>query len=201
MASVLKNIYKCLIEIETTLINSLLQRFSPGQVPALINLPESSQSQPYRSLQELLQESVLWAVPKKRRSAEKVRNRRFGLPGYNWKPLVPKQNIVVCRNCGNYQERGLLCPACYKKVMDETKEIQQTILKELGSGPIEEDVIILYENENKEDLDPKMWKGKRIVEMKKPPPKIFSDNLLESSTEYKSDRTDVIEVPHPLEYK
>ncbi|KAL0271105.1 UNVERIFIED_CONTAM: hypothetical protein PYX00_008313 [Menopon gallinae] len=85
--------------------------------------------------------------------------------------------------------------------MDETKEIQQTILKELGSGPIEEDVIILYENENKEDLDPKMWKGKRIVEMKKPPPKIFSDNLLESSTEYKSDRTDVIEVPHPLEYK
>lgn len=40
---------------------------------------------------------------------------------------------------------------CYKKIGKETKEIQGEILKKLGSGPIEQDVIVLYEGETLPD--------------------------------------------------
>lgn len=36
---------------------------------------------------------------------------------------------------------------CYKKVEQETKEIQAKIQEKLGSNPIDKDVIVLYDGE------------------------------------------------------
>lgn len=126
--------------------------------PALVQLPDFSKTQPCQTLPDLLQNSILWAaVQKSKRSAEKVRERKFGVPKYVWKPLVPKKNIIVCRHCGNYQMAGLLCGTCYARVMAETKEIQTKVAESLGISPIEEDVVVLYEGEKNEE-NPEMWK-------------------------------------------
>lgn len=36
---------------------------------------------------------------------------------------------------------------CYKRVNDETKELQEIIEKELGLEPVEQEVIVLYKGE------------------------------------------------------
>lgn len=71
---------------------------------------------------------------------------------------------------------------CYKKVLDETKLMQEKIQQELGFSPIEQDVIVLYDGE-KNDQTTEFWKGKRIVEMKKQRPMWFSKNLIQKTTQ------------------
>lgn len=71
---------------------------------------------------------------------------------------------------------------CYKKVLDETKDMQQKINAELGLNPIEQDVIVLYDGE-KNEQPAEFWKGKRIVEMKKQRPMWFSKNLIQRTTQ------------------
>lgn len=61
------------------------------------------------SLKDIMNDAFLWAVPKKRRSLEKRLCRRFGIPELNWKPHVPKTNILMCRKCGHNHEAGVLC--------------------------------------------------------------------------------------------
>ncbi|XP_017886298.1 39S ribosomal protein L32, mitochondrial [Ceratina calcarata] len=80
---------------------------------------------PGRSLKDILNDAILWAVPKKRRTIEKRLNRRFGVPKYNWKPHVPKTNIIMCRKCGHDYEVNTLCGYCYEKVKLETKEFKE----------------------------------------------------------------------------
>ena len=68
---------------------------------------------PGQSIKDILNETVLWAVPKKRRSLEKRLDRRYGIPEYHWKPHVPKTNILMCRKCGHDYEAGTLCGKIY----------------------------------------------------------------------------------------
>ncbi|NP_001091811.1 mitochondrial ribosomal protein L32 [Bombyx mori] len=143
------------------------------------------------SIHDLIGDGFLLAVPKFRRTVEKRLNRKFGWPEYVWKPFVPKTNLKTCHECGHHHEQGRLCGNCYKKIGKETKEIQGEILKKLGSGPIEQDVIVLYEGETLPDQQKEFWKGKRIVEMKKERPQWFSKNLLQKSTQQPSKSTDV----------
>lgn len=109
-------------------------------------------------IDELLNDCILWAVPKKRRSLEKRRIRRHNHP--KW-PAIPnkdqirKTNILVCQNCGGYKEAGLLCPTCYGKVRAETEEIQKRIKEELGLSPVEQDVVVLYQGEKEQN--PNYW--------------------------------------------
>jgi len=78
----------------------------------VLSTPQDSQS---FSLDDLMKESFLWAVPKHRRSIFRRRQRRFGSEEYFWKPLRAKTNIVTCVDCGSNKEAGRLCPCCYAK--------------------------------------------------------------------------------------
>lgn len=73
-----------------------------------LNAPDIRKSDRF-SLKNLLGDGILWAVPKHRRTIEKRLNRKFGLPGYNWKPLVAKTNLRSCNQCGHDHELGVLC--------------------------------------------------------------------------------------------
>lgn len=66
-----------------------------------------------QSLKDILNNTILWAVPKKRRTIEKRLCRRFGIPELHWKPHVPKTNILMCRKCGHDYEAGTLCGKIY----------------------------------------------------------------------------------------
>ncbi|XP_053603778.1 large ribosomal subunit protein bL32m [Plodia interpunctella] len=143
------------------------------------------------SLKDIIGDGMLLAVPKFRRTVEKRLKRKFGSPDYVWKMLVPQTNIRVCRDCGHHHENGRLCENCYSKIKVETEEIKQKIQEKLGSGPIEKDVIVLYEGDNTEEQPQEFWNGKRIIEMQKERPQWFSKNLLQKTTQQPSDSTDV----------
>ena len=76
---------------------------------------------------------------------------------------------------GEYFEIGKLAPETYKKVMAETKRIQQKMADSFGAGvPKDEETLVLYKGEdNKASM-----KG-RVVEMDYERPSFFSRNLLE----------------------
>lgn len=66
-----------------------------------------------KSLKEIFENGILWAVPKHRRSLEIRHKRRFGILKYVWKPLVTKTNILMCLSCGHHYEANRLCGKCY----------------------------------------------------------------------------------------
>ncbi|CAK9795838.1 39S ribosomal protein L32, mitochondrial [Anthophora plagiata] len=141
---------------------------------------------PARSLKDILNDAILWAAPKKRRTIERRLCRRFGVPDRHWKPPVPKTNLMMCRKCGHDYEGGTLCGYCYEIVKKETQEMQEVIQSSLGLDPVEKDVIVLYEGE-KEHLREDFWKNQRIVEMPKKRPEWFHQNLLQPTTEESTD--------------
>lgn len=61
------------------------------------------------SLKDLIGDGILWAVPRNRRTIEKRWKRKFGMPEYVEKLLIPRHNIRVCNNCGHDHEVGVLC--------------------------------------------------------------------------------------------
>lgn len=145
---------------------------------------------PSRSLKDIIGDGILWAVPKHRRTVEKRLNRKFGYPEYNWKLLRVKTHLRSCNQCGHDYEAGHLCPHCYKKVRDETQQMQEKIQEQLGLNPIEQDVVVLYEGERGEQPS-EMLNGKRIVEMPKPRPIWFTKNLLQKTTQQPSNSKEV----------
>ncbi|PBC27089.1 large ribosomal subunit protein bL32m [Apis cerana] len=141
---------------------------------------------PGQSLKDILNNTILWAVPKKRRTIEKRLSRRFGIPELHWKPHVPKTNILMCRKCGHDYEAGTLCGYCYEIVKKETEIMQQAIQDSLGLKPVEQDVIVLYEGE-KEQYEDNFWKKQRIIELRKKRPDWFNPNLLQPTTKEEFD--------------
>lgn len=89
-----------------------------------------------------------------------------------------------------YPTLYLFSATCYKKVIDETKAMQEAIQNELKLEPVENEVVVLYEGE-KDTKSDEFWKGKRIVEMKKPRPQWFSDNLLQKTTQKEATTSEV----------
>ncbi|CAH0553205.1 unnamed protein product [Brassicogethes aeneus] len=147
-------------------------------------------SQPPFSIKDIIGDGLLWAVPKHRRSLEKRLKRKFGHPDYNLKILLPNNNIRTCTKCGDDHEAGVLCPTCYKKVIDETKEMQDAIQTELKLDPVEKEVVVLYDGEKGEKPE-EFWEGKRVVELKRERPAWFSKNLLQQSTQKQTTTKDV----------
>ncbi|XP_075145310.1 mitochondrial ribosomal protein L32 [Haematobia irritans] len=179
-------------------LESLLPAIFPqGSLPpafALAGLPsvqeKISNNSTSRSLKDLIGDGILWAVPKHRRSVEKRLKRKFGYPEYNWKLLRVKTHLRSCNHCGHDYEAGHLCPHCYNKVREETKEMQDKIQEKLGLNPVEQDVVVLYEGERSEQPS-EMLNGKRIVEMPKPRPIWFTKNLLQKTTQQPSNSKEV----------
>ena len=72
--------------------------------------------------------------------------------------------------------------------------MQEKIQAELKLDPVDKEVVILYDGEKADSTNSEQnefWKGKRIVEMKKPRPSWFSKNLLEKTTEKTSSSTEI----------
>ncbi|XP_018319324.1 39S ribosomal protein L32, mitochondrial [Agrilus planipennis] len=171
---------------------TLLRRFPPDYCLSFVENEEiyyKPQTKKF-NLKDLLNDAFLWAVPKSRRTIERRHKRRYGIPGYHLKLILPKTNLQVCNVCGDDHEIGVLCPTCYKKVMDETKEMKDNIQNELGLQPVENEVVVLYEGE-KDEKPAETWQGKRIVEMKKERPSWFSRNLLQKTTQQPATTKDV----------
>lgn len=130
--------------------------------------PATSKQSTGFSLQDLIGDGILWAVPKHRRTLEKRLKRKFRCPGKPGYYLLPKQTLRACNKCGHDYEVGKLCceyfklrllsldrrwwleiisDVCYKKVETETKAIQDKLINDLGLSPVEKDVVVLYDNE------------------------------------------------------
>ena len=102
--------------------------------------------------------------------------RRMGCPtwGVYFGPRLNKK-IRVDHKTGEYFEIGKLAPITYKKVMEETKRIQQRMSDSFGVGvPKDEETLVLYKGEETNSS----VKG-RVVEMEYERPSFFSKNLLE----------------------
>ncbi|GFW35028.1 39S ribosomal protein L32, mitochondrial [Trichonephila clavipes] len=123
------------------------------------------------TLENIIGNGFLWAVPKSRRSLERRMTRRMGFG----KMILPKRNLVACDDCGHFHPVHTVCGHCYEKVKSETKLMQDAVMKELKLDPIDKEVVILYENDLK---DRDSFGGKRIIEMTKERPSWFSKNLL-----------------------
>ncbi|CAG9766848.1 unnamed protein product [Ceutorhynchus assimilis] len=178
---------------ERALFGALTGRYPPGDFRLCLDyLPQENGNLPQKKgiLEEILGDGFLFAVPKHRRSIEKRWKRKFGNPDYDLKILLPRKDIRTCNSCGDDHEAGVLCPTCYKKVIDETKLMQEAIQKELKLEPVEQEVVVMYEGE-KDNQPQEYWKGKRIVEMPKPRPQWFSENLLQKTTQKGADTSDV----------
>jgi len=74
--------------------------------------------------------------------------------------------------------------------------MQEEMIREQGLKPIEKEVAVVYEGE-KEQHQKEFFEGKQIIEMKKPRPQWFSDNLLQKSGPVSKDGTSVVK-PHDL---
>ncbi|XP_015588462.1 39S ribosomal protein L32, mitochondrial isoform X2 [Cephus cinctus] len=177
-------------------INLLFGRgFPPEALCALpisgsSNLVQLSHKPGELSIKDILGDGFLWAVPKSRRTVEKRLKRKFGVPKYNWKPLVPKTNILMCTNCGHNYEAGNLCGYCYARVKQETNNLQKIIRSQLKLKPVEQEVVVLYEGE-KEKKSAEFWKNQRVVEVPKKRPQWFHQNLMQPTTQNASDSKEV----------
>ncbi|XP_031633494.1 39S ribosomal protein L32, mitochondrial [Contarinia nasturtii] len=159
----------------------------PGYTPT--TLKESSATSSF-SLKDLIGDGILWAVPKHRKTIEKRMKARYGHHLYGSRYMInPKTTLRICVQCGHDHEVGVLCPNCYQRVMDETKEMQTKIEEKLGLNPVEQEVVVLYDGEK--DKPAEFWEGKRVIEMEKPRPTWFSKNLLQKTTQPAAKTTEV----------
>ncbi|KAI4460031.1 39s ribosomal protein l32 mitochondrial [Holotrichia oblita] len=179
-----------LYRLEQTVALVLGRRYPPeAYCVASLEIRNVNKEPPW-SIKDILGDGFLWAVPKSRRSIEKRLKRKFGSPEYVDKLLRPKTNLRTCNVCGDDHEIGVLCPSCYKRVIDETKAMQDKIQEELKLSPVENEVVVLYDGE-KDEKPSEFWEGKRIVEMKKSRPSWFSKNLTQQTTQQPATTSDV----------
>lgn len=61
------------------------------------------------NIQQLFGDSILWAVPKHRRTIEKRLKRKFGCLEDFYKMLMPRTDLLVCNHCGHNYEKRHLC--------------------------------------------------------------------------------------------
>lgn len=133
-------------------------------------------SKPF-SLKELIGDGMLWAVPKTRRTLERRQKRKFAYKELNKNWVLPQANFAICQQCGGDYQIGHLCgmfdnvflkihsshlnlidcssifiiiffsATCYKRVIEETRAMQKSIIEKLGLDPFDKEVIVLYDGE------------------------------------------------------
>jgi Ribosomal L32p protein family. len=81
------------------------------------------------SLKELFDTSILWAVPKKRRSLERRMNRKYGSKDQVWKMLMPRTDLTVCNTCGYTHHSKTLCGKYYSLSISRVKCSFPSLLK------------------------------------------------------------------------
>ncbi|XP_040577140.1 large ribosomal subunit protein bL32m [Lepeophtheirus salmonis] len=167
-----------------TFIQNLSRSFFPPSPqfalssPALRYTPSSCQ-EPSPSLKD----SILWGVPKRRRSLEKRMTRRFGSKQWGTCKLVPMNyRIQVDNNTGEFFQLGELAPRTFRYIMNETEIIQSKVKNIFGKGAKDADVLVQYLGEKTDSFGNNKSK---IIEMETERPKFFSRHLLEKSASKK----------------
>ncbi|XP_075678110.1 mitochondrial ribosomal protein L32 isoform X2 [Dermatophagoides pteronyssinus] len=184
--------------ITTTRISRFnLDHFFDHTSPAAIQIVQlslpgaTSSTSQSTSINELMQDGLLWGVPKKRRTAEKRLHRRFGVENYpdSAKILRTRNDLVVCERCGDHHEYYAICPTCYSKVKEETKRMQDQLRQQTNPlQPKEKDILFRYENEkNDESFTSQQQQQQKneffqIIDIDHPRPQWFSRNLMIKST-------------------
>ncbi|XP_015924415.1 large ribosomal subunit protein bL32m [Parasteatoda tepidariorum] len=177
-----RNIRMCIIRISEAI--RYQDPFSPElSIAGNFNLPSVlPENKTQSTLRDILQDGFLWAVPKHRRSLERRMTRRMGLG----KPIIPKNNLIVCEACGHFHPVHTICGNCYSKVREETEYLQNAVINELKLDPIEQEVKLVYENDSKNE---RTFEGKRIIELPKERPQWFCNNLLMKDSEIPRKKT------------
>ena len=136
-------------------------------------------------------------MPKNRRSVEARLKRKFGdfklVP--NSKLLKLRHDLTSCTTCGNWHEIKYVCAVCYKRVKAETKLVQKRIVEALKLDPVDKEVEIQYANEERKH--PK----RVLIEIKKPRPAWFEQNLLARSGADMIQESQQPSADQPLEVK
>ncbi|KXJ74883.1 hypothetical protein RP20_CCG008708 [Aedes albopictus] len=118
-------------------------------------------------MKDLVGSGILWAILKHRRTMEKRLNRKYGSPQYKLKIFTSKTHLHICTSCESAHELAVLCPICYKKVGEETEDVQMRM-------PLEKKVVVLYDREGvKNQRVPAVMEKTRSVG--------FSKNLLQGT--------------------
>ncbi|CAH8567559.1 54S ribosomal protein L32, mitochondrial, variant 3 [Schistosoma haematobium] len=92
---------------------------------------------------KLWEDSIYFAVPKKRRTAEERRMRKFlSLRSGDYKP---RDDLTPCKFCGYLNPRNFLCTNCYSKVREETNFLRSLVN---GQLPSDHEVKFIYNDDN-----------------------------------------------------
>ncbi|KAF2366862.1 Ribosomal protein L32p [Trinorchestia longiramus] len=132
-----------------------------------------------------LEDGLLWAVPKNRRTREKRLTRKHAV-----EKRLPVKKLFMCSNCGGPYEAGRLCPVCYAQIKDVTQTLYEKVQDKFGLSPIEKDILAVYKGET-----PPRDTDRVIIEVPKPRPSFFTRNLRTPSTPANSDSTAVDVAP------
>lgn len=116
---------------------------------------------------------IVWAVPTRRVSLERRQMRRISHPFFK---IKPKDYIKSCNVCGHFHLAHTICGNCYEKVKQETEKLRDEIANELKLDPVESEVAVVYKGEKPPEST------RRIVEVERPRPAWFSQNLLTRSS-------------------
>lgn len=131
-----------------------------------------------------MNDGFLWGVPKKRRNIERRLKRRFGVENYpdNAPILRPRNDIIICEQCGDHHEYYAICPTCYRKVKDETEKIRNEIKSQTDPLlPKEKEICFQYQNEQTSEENLNRFK---VITIDRPRPQWFTKNLLTRSTPF-----------------
>ena len=159
-----------------------------------IALIEPAQVTKSFSINELMQEGILWGVPKKRPTIERRLTKRFGVSKYpqTCPILRPRSDIVTCERCGDHHETYTICRTCYLEVKEETEKLKSEIKAQTSPlEPKEKEVFLKFENENTDNAEDELHKF-RIIEIDRPRPKWFTPNLLAKNSRPVTPPRDVI---------
>ncbi|TPP57953.1 hypothetical protein FGIG_06928 [Fasciola gigantica] len=118
---------------ECTIIFNILRspHWPKGLTPAVYSGIDFGHSPLWSLDSDALSKGLFLATPKKRRSLELRRIRRF-LP-FVMDKYKPRDDLVSCLNCGFLHPSGCLCVNCYNKVRDEMSVLRSQIGDRLPS--------------------------------------------------------------------
>ncbi|KAH8878496.1 large subunit ribosomal protein L32 [Schistosoma japonicum] len=87
--------------------------------------------------------SVYFAVPKKRRTIEQRRIRKF--LSLKFSDCQPRNDLTPCKFCGHLNPKNYVCTNCYSKVREETNFLRSLINNQL---PSDREVQFVYDGDN-----------------------------------------------------
>ncbi|CAH8507747.1 unnamed protein product [Schistosoma turkestanicum] len=116
-----------------------------GRVQPVVFVTETAMLYPAPFLGTLTSwiDSIYFAVPKKRRTIEQRRIRKFlSLKSDEYKP---RDDLTPCKFCGYLNPRNFICTNCYSKVREETNFLRSLVN---GKLPSDREVRFVYDGDN-----------------------------------------------------